>query len=151
MSEAFFRRPGMPSLFRPWSVCFGVVAGTIVAAMMLPGFFGLQKFTQWGAMYTDSWCRMDVYSANPNGGDDVKSEWVQASTVGPGAVFSAPMHNFMSCLMWARKVQCGRVTQDGWKVTWVSPEFKGKHFFDPQNACDVPLDPSAEWFRSKLN
>jgi hypothetical protein len=149
MSTIFFRRSGMPSLFRPWSVCFGVIATAIVTCMMLPGFFGLMKFTQWGGMYTDSWCRMDTYSADPKT-EGVQSEWVQASTVGPGAVFSAPMHNFMSCLMWARKVQCGRVTKDGWKVTWVSPEFKGKHFFDPRNACDVPLDPNAEWFRSQL-
>lgn len=150
MTASSLRRAGNPSPFRPWSVCFAIIAALIVSTMMLPRYFGMQKFTQWGAMYTDSWCRMDVYSANPAGGGDVKTESVTASLVGPPAVFSSPMHNFASCLMWARKVQCSRVTGGGWKVAWVRPEFKSTFFFDPGNACDVPVDPNVEWFRSQL-
>lgn len=150
MQTTPLRMPGMPSLLRPWSLCFAAIALCVVMFMMLPGIFGFQKFTQWGGMYTDSWCRVDVYSGNPNTDSDVKMESVIASTVGPGAVYSAPMHNFETCLMWSRSVQCGRKTKEGWTVTWARPYFKKQYFIDPQNACDLQLQPGVEWFRSKL-
>lgn len=149
MVSSFLRQRGMPSLFRPWSVCFAMVTVVIVTCMMLPQYFGMMKFTQWGAMYTDSWCRVDISSGKP-GDDGVQSDVVTASTVGPGAVFSAPMHNYQSCLMWARMVQCGRVMPDGWTVAWARPFFKGQYFLGEDNVCDLPLDPDAEWFRPKL-
>ncbi len=138
----------MPSLFRPWSLAFAAVAFAIVSCLMLPGYFGLMKFTQWGAMYTDSWCRVEVYSGDPSD-ENAATQSVTASTYGPGAVFSAPMHNHFSCAMWARTIQCGRTMSDGWTVVWARPVYKGNFFLDPNNACDMPLDPNAEWFRNK--
>lgn len=143
----FSRAPVMPLPVRPWSLFFLGVSAAVVAAMMLPTLFGLEKYTQWGGMYTDSWCRTWVYSGDPNTGGPVSSELVVASTVGPPPVFSASMHNHAICAMWARTVQCGRVTKAGWTVRWVSPELKGVRFLGPRNACDIPLDPHAEWFR----
>ena len=139
-----------PFLLRPWSIFFLLISLSIIAGMMLPGFFGLQKFTQWAGMYTDSWCRVTAYAENPHTHPQTKSEEITASTVGAPPVYSAPMHNYDSCLMWARTVQCGRVTSGGWKVAWASPVFKGKRYIDPANACDVPLDAHAQWFRSQF-
>lgn len=150
MKASAFRVPGMPSLLRPWSLSFAAISISIVLFMMLPGIFGFQKFTQWGGMYTDSWCRVDVYAGNPHTESGVPMESVIASTVGPGAVYSAPMHNFETCLMWSRRVQCGRVTKDGWTVRWARPYFKKQYYIDPLNACDLQVQPGLEWFRSKL-
>ncbi len=114
---------------------------------MLPAFFGLLKFTQWGGMYTDSWCHIRVYSGSPFTGAKVEEQYVIASTIGPPIVYGPPVHNHLTCLMWARTVQCGKVTPQGWTIKWASPQFKGQRYYDPKNACDIPLSPVLDWFR----
>ncbi len=132
-----------------WSIFFAVIVVIIVTTLMLPAVFGFQKFTQWGGMFTDSWCVVQAYSDNPHTNPQAFHEEVIASLVGPPITWSPPLHNHMSCLMWAKQVQCGRVTKDGWTVKWADPVFKHVSYYAPGNACDVS-DQSGEWYRSQL-
>lgn len=131
-------------LLRPWSVFFLVVCTAIVTTMMLPAVFGMELFTQWGAMYTDSWCSVRVYD-----GDPLKPEThtmnVTAGITDTSPVWSAPMHNEETCTMYARNILCGQKSTEGWTIVWARPFFKGKYFLDPQNVCDLTLG-SYEWF-----
>ncbi len=124
-------------LRRPWSAFFLAVCVVIVATMMLPSLFGMQKFTQWGAMYTDSWCQVRVYDKDPGKNSDAKSLNVLGGTTNTRPVWSAPMHNPESCAMYARNVLCGQPSADGWTVVWAQPYFKGKYYLDPVNACTL--------------
>lgn len=114
--------------------------------MAAPPLFGLQNFTQWGGMYTNNWCTVQLGDSNPIDNPAAKTEDVLAGKVTTRYVWSYPMHNATSCLVWGRKY-CGRTATAGWTVTWVRPYFKGTYYMDPNNACDLPLPVSySTWF-----
>jgi hypothetical protein len=46
-----------------FSVCF---SAAIFVTLVLPAPFGLQNFTQWGAMYDDRWCTVHQFESNPH-------------------------------------------------------------------------------------
>jgi len=129
----------------PLQFFFFVVVVIIVVTMMLPGIFGLQHFTQWGGMYTNSWCKVQIADKDPLLHTDARSEHIMAGLV-TRSVWSFPMHNEESCVVWSRRY-CGKQAKDGWTITWVRPHYKNEYFLDPNNACDLALPAStAIWF-----
>lgn len=130
-----------------WSTFFGMVTVWIVVTMIVPKFFGLQHFSQWAGMYTDSWCNVRIYSADPESGPDVKNENIMAGMTRTQPVWSAPMHNETSCAIWAQRNLCNRMSQGGWEVKWASPYFKTRYYLEPKNVCEMTIDSSFDWFR----
>lgn len=131
-----------------WYIFFGAISFIIVSTMMIPSVFGLQSFTQWGGMYTDSWCNATVYSGHPED-PGVQSKWFTvAKDQTTVAVWSSPMHNQTTCAMWFREVLCGRTVPEGWKVVWVKPNYKHQEYMGDNNACDIKLELHAPWFRN---
>lgn len=118
--------------------------------MMMPAAFGLQHFTQWGGMYSDSWCTIQLADKNPMEHADAQIENVTAGLV-TRAVWSYPMHNKRTCAVWGRKY-CGRTAQGGWSVSWVRPHFKGEFYMDPDNMCAVHIPATfSSWFQDVQN
>jgi hypothetical protein len=127
-----------------WSVFFGLVSVTMFVTLVAPAAFGLQNFTQWGGMYDDHWCNVDLYSADP------KAKGVQHVMVTAGGdgrrVYSAPAHNRMTCTVWAHTL-CGTKTAAGWTVEWASPLLQSQKYLGTRNLCDLELPPeTADWF-----
>jgi hypothetical protein len=112
----------------------------------VPVTFGLQNFNQWGGMYDEHWCYVTMYSANPHvvTGALLQTETQSAGDTGTSRVYSGPMANQTSCLMWTLS-RCGKKAQGGWTVTYADPYLKGVHFLYGRNACDYPK-PSVPWF-----
>ncbi|MEQ1849874.1 MAG: hypothetical protein ABL890_04780 [Candidatus Peribacteraceae bacterium] len=132
---------------RPISWFFLFVCVAIVTTMMVPAAFGLQHFTQWGGMYSNSWCRIQIADRDPLTESDAQVAEVTAGFV-TQAVWSYPMHNRSTCAVWGRKY-CGKPSpQGGWTVEWVRPYFKDEYYMDPENVCTVPMPASySSWFQ----
>gem|GEM_PF-4046942 len=128
-------------------IFFFCISVLIVITLMVPGAFGLQHFTQWGGMYSNSWCRIQVSDKNPLGNRDARTEDVTAGLV-TQSVWSYPMHNRKTCAVWGKK-HCGKTApQGGWEVTWVRPFYKNQYYLDPENVCDVTMPASySSWFQ----
>ena len=127
-----------------WSVFFGIFTVLILVTFVFPASFGMQSFTQWGGMYDDHWCNVDLYSSDPQStpADTLRHEF-RAAGRGHTFVYSIPTHNMHSCMVWAHTL-CGRTTADGWIISWISPMFQGVHYVDPVNLCAVSLPD--DWF-----
>lgn len=131
---------GWPAFF-----CFMAVMTAVV--LVVPAMFGLQNFNQWGGMYDEHWCNVTMYSDNPHlvTGALLKVETQSAGHTGTSRVFSGPMANESTCLMWTLS-RCGKRSQEGgWIIRYADPYLKGHHFLDGQNACDFS-QPSVPWF-----
>jgi len=118
---------------RTWSYLFAVVTVIIVVTMVVPGFFGLQSFTQWGGMYVGAWCNVEFRPSTPDGGGGEKEH------------VRAPQHNSRTCVMWARD-RCGKVSGKGWVVSFAHPTMNAEEILGVgANVCDLPpADPP--WF-----
>jgi len=131
-----------------WSVFFGLISLVTVVTLIAPAAFGLQNFTQWGGMYDDHWCNVDLYSGNPK--TTPKAELKHQLIVSGGnghRVYSAPAHNRLTCTVWA-KTLCGTEMDKGsWKVMWVVPMLQSQKYLGTRNPCDLNLPPeTADWF-----
>lgn len=127
-------------------IFFAGISVIIVVMLMIPAVFGFQNFTQWGGMYTDSWCFAELFEMNPALHPTSRS---QVLTIGKDdgtrVVLYNPQYNEQTCAARAR-TECGRTTKDGWVVNWVRPRFKAAYFMGYSNACDLPLSASSPWF-----
>lgn len=118
----------------------------MTACFVVPPVFGLQNFVQWGAMYDDRWCSVHQYESNPHvEGNDPRHEMIVVGR-DTARVYSAPTHNRVSCLAWAR-TRCGSVTKEKWDVTWVEPELQGQRYLGERNACDGDMPELRYWFQ----
>lgn len=129
-----------------WPVFFCIIAVMIAVVLAVPAAFGLQNFNQWGGMYDDHWCYVDMYSDNPHvvTGALLKFETQSAGDTGTSRVYSGPMANESTCLAWTLS-RCGKKSQGGWIIRYADPYLKKHHFMEGQNACDVPR-PSLPWY-----
>lgn len=133
---------------RPWDIFFTSITVIVVVTLMIPAAFGLQNFTQWGGMYTNSWCSVWVYQSSPYvvGSENIpKERQVAGMTDGSRFVWYGNQHNEQTCALWAR-TRCGRASAAGWTIHWVVPVFKEKFFLGQGNACDVQPPNSFDWF-----
>ena len=129
-----------------WSVFFALISLAMVVTLVAPAAFGFQNFTQWGGMYDDHWCNVDLYSADPAKAPKGELKHKQVTAGGDGRrVYSAPAHNRMTCLVWARTL-CNKPV-DNWKAEWVSPMLQSQKYLAKVNACDIQLPSETEsWF-----
>ena len=130
-----------------WSIFFGLVTITIFVAFAAPAAFGLQNFNQWGGMYIDRWCHADFYSASPHlvTGALLLHEYQNAGESTTRWVYTTPMHNQATCLLWTRS-RCGRTTKGGWTIAWASPSMNGNALAGVGNVCDLPGFEASSWF-----
>lgn len=131
-----------------WPIFFLLMVALTIVFFALPPLFGLQNFNQWGGMYDEHWCYAEMYDHNPHvvTGAMLKFERQNAGDTGTQRVYSGPMNNQNSCLMWAHS-RCGKKSTDGWLIRWIEPALKGKHFIGGKNVCDLPLAHETPWFR----
>ena len=116
-----------------WHIFFAAVSVTIASTMMMPWAFGLQHSTQWGGMYIDGWCGIEIWNE-----DTGERDFVRAPTTPPA--WYATMHSRRSCIAWAQS-WCG-VQHQGRTVTKVVPDLHQKNPLGSdaphRNACDLP-------------
>ncbi len=129
------------------SLFFGSVTAVIVVFFVVPSAFGLQNFNQWGGMYDDHWCHIEAYSANPHvvTGAALSFELENAGETQTRWVFTTPMHNHATCLMWGR-TRCGRTAVGGWPIAFVNVYMNDVHYAGTDNLCDFPLPEASLWF-----
>ena len=129
------------------SVFFGLVSVIILVAFVMPAAFGLQNFNQWGGMYDDHWCHVEVYSDSPHAvtGSELSFELENAGETQTKWVYTTPMHNQGTCLMWA-KTRCGQQSNGGWAIRWVNAYMLETHFAGVDNICDMDLPQASRWF-----
>jgi len=127
-----------------WFLFSSGIAVVITVFFVLPPFFGLQNFVQWGGMYDDRWCTVALYDNNPHDFPDAQSE-----TVVPGSdvhrVYSAAMHNRQTCYALAR-TRCGTTSKAGWVVAWVEPEFQRVRLTGTVDVCAAETSSMDFWF-----
>lgn len=132
---------------RSWNIFFSIVTVVIVTTMVMPRFFGLQSFTQWGGMYTDGWCsahtaaESTVDLGRPPTKEEAEEFFGSPTT---RSVWSAPMQNLESCLRWGQS-WCGKEHRPGWRIYHVQPYFRGEYPWEYTNVCDLP-QPDPPWF-----
>ncbi len=130
-----------------WPLFFGCFSVALLVFLVVPAVFGLQNFNQWGGMYDEHWCYVDMYSGHPKDDDPPpRHEQQSAGFTGTSRVFSGPMNNEKTCLMWARS-RCGKKSTDGWTILWAVPTLKGHAFTHGKNVCDLSLPDSSPWFQ----
>ncbi len=134
-----------------WSIFFGLTTVTIFVAFAAPAAFGLQNFNQWGGMYIDRWCHVDLASADPKlvTGSLLLRESQNAGEAGTRSVFTVPMHNHTTCLMWAAS-QCGGKAQGGWTIAWITASMNKQPLVQGVNICALPLPQASLWFPHAL-
>jgi hypothetical protein len=130
-----------------WEIFFGFVCVMIVVTMMAPGLFGLVAFTQWGGMYTDGWCSVQVRTVPVDDLNAVpadRTDRIQAPR--SRAVWSSPMHNTESCIRWGQSL-CGISVPDTPELivreAW--PFFRNRWPLDTTDVCTLPR-PSIPWY-----
>jgi len=137
-----------PISMRFWPGFFMFLAVIIPTTMIVPQFFGLQNFTQWGGMYTSGWCTAHLFSEAvsepskrpPKG---VLRDRMDSPTTQPA--FGATMHSRETCIAWGRSF-CDRPSHEGWIAQAVYPNFRKSYPLGNTNVCDLPPDSSLAWF-----
>lgn len=136
-----------------WHIFFACITAVIVVAMMLPAFFGLQEFTQWGGMYTDGWCAVNAESAVVANAKDPLPPGAEMKRILAGdmqrepIVWYPPMQSEQTCIAFARS-WCGvQAPGTTWKVQSAFPFFRGAFLVHEKDICALPNIPSFSWFQ----
>lgn len=133
-----------PARSYPSFFCFTGIA--IIVFFIFPHAFGLQNYNQWGGMYDEHWCNLDVYDGDPTSDRRAPIVTISAGFTETSRVYSGPMNNETTCLMWSRS-RCGTRTQQGINISWAVPYLKGRRFNGERNVCDSPLPDPSPWFK----
>jgi hypothetical protein len=128
-----------------WHFFFGAVFALIVVTMVIPHAVGLENFTQWGGMYIDGWCHVDLTSAPQADGQTLMTKVLAGSNPPSRLVWFSPMHNTDSCIAWAHS-WCGRPSPEGWTVGGAFPFYRQQFVLGSQNVCDLPHQSTFDWF-----
>lgn len=139
----------LTSMFK-WDIFLGICVVAVVTCLMIPRFFGLQYFTQWGGMYTDGWCSVeasDVRAATAEErGRGGRTERVLAGDLQSWRlVWFPPMHRAETCVAWARS-WCGKTSPKGMPIVSVFPYFRREFLSKGLDVCQLPSNPSFRWF-----
>ena len=119
-----------------WNLFFGTVSVLIITTLIVPHFFGLQNFTQWGGMYTDGWCSIFIASEETRNFADPPSHVKTKHIQGPSTsiVWYAPMQSEETCIAWAQS-HCNTVQEEGWSARAISAYFRQRYLFEGKNVC----------------
>lgn len=130
-------------MIRTWNPFFGFVSVTIVATMMAPEAFGMQRFTQWGGMYVDGWCNVVVAPASLLDEPGVETYEIREDQ---NNVWFTPMHNEESCIALARSY-CGTMSPPGWAIVSAYAYFRSAYLASDADICALDPRPSFRWYR----
>ena len=132
---------------KKWDFFLGFMAFAIVACFMLPRLFGFQYFTQWGGMYTDGWCSVEVSAeSRPSADERGTTERILAGDIATWRlVWFPPMHRADTCVAWARSY-CGKTSPKGITIQSVFPYYRGKFLAGGKDICTFAEIPAFHWF-----
>ncbi len=132
---------------RSWDIYFGSMTAAIVALVMVPGLFGLNTFIQWGGMYVDAWCIVDLYSEDPTQHPEALHEQQRAYALDlSDHDWGTPQFSKESCVHWSQQ-RCGERASAGWTIAWVIPGLRNKPVLDAKtNVCALRFPDQSRWF-----
>lgn len=115
---------------------------------MLPQLFGMHNFVQWGGMYVNRRCSVQLSGVDLETGGGERRR--VARPFNP-PVFYYPMHNRETCVAWARLHYCGKtISYDSkllrFRIAEVYPELAWRLIFRDENVCSRPPDETLKWF-----